>query len=74
VVILVVGEPELAVRRPFSMGGTAIGENAVVQDSIMGPGAVVGASAHVVGHSVLGTGAVLVDGEYLTGQCRLEVA
>jgi carbonic anhydrase/acetyltransferase-like protein (isoleucine patch superfamily) len=56
------------------MGGTAIGENAVVQDSIMGPGAVVGASAHVVGHSVLGTGAVLVDGEYLTGQCRLEVA
>ena len=73
-VILVVGEPELAVRRPFSMGGTAIGENAVVQDSIIGPGAVVGASAHVVGHSVLGTGAVLVDGEYLTGQCRLEVA
>lgn len=56
------------------MGGTAIGENAVVQDSIIGPGATVGASAHVTAHSVLGTDAVVAEGEHLTGQCRPEVA
>jgi hypothetical protein len=28
----------------------------------------------VVGHSVLGTAAVVAEGEHLTGQCRPEVA
>jgi NDP-sugar pyrophosphorylase family protein len=56
------------------LAGASIGENAVVQDSIIGPGATVGASAHVTAHSVLGTDAVVTEGEHLTGQCRPEVA
>lgn len=62
------------VERSVVLAGAAIGENAVVRDSIIGPGASVGASAHVLSHSVLGTGAVVADGERLVGQLRPEVA
>ena len=62
------------VERSVVLAGARIGENAVVQDSIVGPGASVGASAHVSDHSVLGTGAVVAEGEHLSGQCRPEVA
>ncbi len=66
--------PGAAVERSVVLAGASIGENAVVKDSIIGPGAVVGASAHVAAHCVLGAGAVVADGESLTGPYCPEVA
>ena len=61
------------VERCVVLAGASIGENAVVQDSIIGPRLTVGASAHILAHSVLGTGAVVAEAEYLNNQCRPEV-
>ena len=61
------------VERSVVLAGASIGENAVVQDSIIGPRVTVGASAHILAHSVLGTGAVVAEAEYLNNQCRPEV-
>ena len=61
------------VERCVVLAGASIGENAVVQDSIIGPRVTVGASAHILAHSVLGTGAVVAEAEYLNNQCRPEV-
>ncbi len=66
--------PGAAVERSVVLAGASIGENAVVKDSIIGPGAIVGAWAHVTAHCVLGTGAVVADGESLTGPYCPEVA
>ncbi len=65
---------DAVVQRSVVLAGASIGENAVVKDSIIGPGAIVGAWAHVTAHCVLGTGAVVADGESLTGPYCPEVA
>jgi carbonic anhydrase/acetyltransferase-like protein (isoleucine patch superfamily) len=51
------------------MLGAQVSSNALVEDSIVGPGAVVGDGAHLSGTSVVGVGADVPAASVLDGAC-----
>ncbi|MEY2437147.1 MAG: mannose-phosphate guanylyltransferase [Acidimicrobiaceae bacterium] len=57
----------VTVRGSALLPGSSVGKGAMVLDSIVGPGAVVGVGAVVSEMTVLGDGAVVLDGEILIG-------